>query len=86
MTTLKKAYAIKDIKAEMFSQMPMFVNSNGLAIRSFATACEDDKTDFNKYPEDFSLYEIGTYCMETATLTTITPKQIANASEFVEKQ
>lgn len=81
MTELQ-AYAIKDIKSGLFSNNPFFLQSNGLAIRSFATACEDEKTDFNKYPEDFSLYHIGTYDSQTAELNKTTPSQIANASEF----
>lgn len=64
--------------------MPFFQQSNGVAVRSFGTACEDKNTDLNKYPSDFSLYHIGAYCMETGELIPSTPNQIANASEFVQ--
>lgn len=76
-------YAVLDVKAQIYSQ-PHFMQTNGVAIRSFATACEDTNTQFNKYPEDYSLYEIGNYNVETAELSKTTPKQIANASEFVQ--
>lgn len=83
MRNLTNAFAVKDIKSALFSQ-PHFVETKGVAIRSFATACEDPNTNLNKYPSDFSLYHIGTYNIESGQLTAISkPEQIANASEFV---
>jgi hypothetical protein len=79
-----KMYAIFDVKAELF-HAPHFIKSDGVAIRSFSTACEDEKTDFWKYPEDFSLYCIGKFNTETGELFPAVPRQIANASEFVDK-
>lgn len=76
-------FAIKDIKSELFSTTLMPVQTTGVAIRSFATACEDENTEFYKYPSDYSLYHLGTYDVETGIVESITPKQIANASEFV---
>lgn len=79
-----KMYAVKDIKSEMFST-PHFLSSDGVAIRSFSQACEDPQTDLNKFPSDFSLYHIGLFNVETGFIEPVQPKQIANASEFVQK-
>lgn len=76
-------YAVKDTKSQLFT-MPHFQQSDGVAIRSFSTACEDPKTDLNKYPSDFSLYHVGSFHVETGELTPVSPRQICNAAEFVE--
>jgi hypothetical protein len=79
---LVKIYSVYDVKSELFST-PHFVQSDGVAIRSFSTACEDESTQFNKYPSDFSLFHIGVYNIETGEIESTTPRQICNASEFV---
>lgn len=75
-------YAVFDTKSQLFG-MPHFQKSDGVAIRSFSTACESPETELNKYPSDFSLYHIGTFHVETGELVPATPRQICNASEFV---
>lgn len=79
-----QAYAIYDVKTQLYSH-PHFLQTNGNAIRSFAQACEDEKSDLNKYAKDFSLYHIGEYDLETGNLKTDQPKQIATAMEFITK-
>ena len=81
----KQVYAVFDIKSNLFSS-PHHLQSNGVAIRSFSQACEDQQTEFNKFPEDYSLYHLGSFDIESGLLDPETPKQIANASEFVTKQ
>ncbi len=83
MNTLN-AYSVYDVKTELYSQ-PHFLQTNGHAIRSFSLACEDTTTDLHKFSSDYSLYHIGTFDITTATLNSITPKQLCSASEFVNK-
>ena len=78
----QNVYTVKDIKSGLFAQ-PHFLPSDGVAIRSFAAACEDSNTELNKYPSDFSLYHIGTYDIEKGHIQPCQPRQIANAAEFV---
>lgn len=52
--------AVHDSKAELFSQ-PVFVQSRGQAIRSFADAVNDGKSDYARHPGDYSLFELGVY-------------------------
>lgn len=65
--------SVYDSKAAAFLQ-PFFAQSRGVAIRSFAAAAElpadgrADATshDFCKYPDDFSLFELGSFDQESA--------------------
>lgn len=83
--TDKNLYAVYDTKAKLYS-MPHTLDTDGVAIRSFSVACEDETTQFYKHPEDFSLYHLGSLNIETGALTQDQPKQLANASEFVKNQ
>ena len=77
-------FTVKDVKTKLFAA-PFFQKNAATAIRSFSTACEDTNTDLNKYPEDFSLYEVGSFDPETGQIHSEIPNQIANASDFVIK-
>lgn len=55
-----KIYAVFDNKAEAFMQ-PFFADTPGLATRQFQTNVNNDQSIFNKYPNDFVLYEIGIF-------------------------
>lgn len=84
-TSTQTAFAVFDVKSKLFSNVHL-LQSDGVAIRSFSTACENKDTEFNKFPEDYSLYRLGTFNIETGLLESETPKQICNATEFVNKQ
>jgi hypothetical protein len=84
-STKQQGFAVLDVKSKLFNQ-PYFVATNGVAIRGFANACEKEN-ELQKYPEDFQLYHIGEYDMETGLLHPLDqPKLIATASEFVIKE
>jgi len=53
-----KMFSVFDSKAEAFLP-PMFFPTRGVAIRAFSQACGDDNHDFCKYPDDYSLFELG---------------------------
>jgi hypothetical protein len=81
---VQKMYAVYDVKSGLYFS-PHFLQSDGVAIRSFSTACEDTQTEFNKFPEDFSLFHIGSFNTENGEIIPEQPKQICTASEFVKK-
>lgn len=81
---MTKLYAVRDVKADAFSSL-MPIATEGLAIRSFAEACKDRNSDLNKYPEDYMLYEIGTWEANTGAVSSCLPKFIASASAFVNR-
>lgn len=53
-------YAYYDKKSKNFLQLQVHQNEP-VAMRQFALLIEDDTTLMHKFPEDFDLYEVGTY-------------------------
>lgn len=60
-----KVFCVHDSKASAFLQ-PFFFPATGQALRAWETTVNDPQTQFNKYPSDFTLYEIGTFDDELA--------------------
>lgn len=56
----KKVFTVFDQKAGMYL-VPMFQVSRGVAQRLFLAAVKDREHEFGKFPEDFSLFELGEY-------------------------
>lgn len=52
--------AVFDAAAQAFT-VPQFVGHRGIALRSFRDACNVKESAFGKHPEDYDLYEIGSY-------------------------
>lgn len=55
-----KIYSIYDSKSEAYMN-PWYARTKGEAIRSFEQACKDEKSQLSKYPEDFTLFELGEF-------------------------
>lgn len=55
-----KVFSIYDAKAEAHMP-PFFFAATGLAIRAFADMANDPSHTVGKHPEDYSLFEIGTF-------------------------
>jgi len=55
-----KIFVVYDSAAEAHGT-PFFLRSTGEAVRSFTQAAHDAQTLVSKYPEQFTLFEIGTY-------------------------
>lgn len=55
-----KVFAIYDSKAEAYLQ-PFFMANKGTAIRAIADILTKPDHSFSKYPEDFTLFELGEY-------------------------
>lgn len=80
-----RVVAVRDRAADVFGQ-PNFVLSIGGAIRAFGDEVNragDPNNSFNKHPEDFDLYEIGSYNDETGEMVAIHPRQIAVGKDLV---
>lgn len=63
-----KIYSIFDSKAESYT-LPFFQQTEPMAIRTFADWCNDPNHTFGKHPEDYTLFESGTYDDSTGTIT-----------------
>lgn len=68
---ISKIYAIYDSKLEAYMQ-PFFMQSKGQAVRAFTDTVNDDKTQFWKHPEDFTLFELGEYDDSTGKVSSYT--------------
>lgn len=75
---------VRDIVADVFHP-PIFSPNLGGAIRSFGDACVT-KTEGNvigQHPDDYELYELGTWDDQSAEFTPTTPrKQIAVGKNY----
>ena len=57
---LLKVFTVFDSKAEAYLQ-PFYGKSKGEAIRSFIEAANDKQSQIGKYPEDFTLFDLGEF-------------------------
>lgn len=60
-------YWIYDVKAEAYTG-PYKFPTKAFAIRSFQETVNQAGTDFNKHPEDYTLFETGTCDERTASI------------------
>ena len=65
-------YTIHDSKALAFLP-PFYLHNKNMAQRSFGDAVNDIETQFNKHPEDYSLWEIGEFDDQTGEIIYYTP-------------
>lgn len=80
----QKIFAVYDSKAEAFNT-PIFAQSTGVAIRSFAQAANDQTHDFARYGGDFSLFELGEFDLASGHITMLkTHINLGLAITFVE--
>jgi len=80
------AFAIRDVKADAFN-LPFFQTTRASAIRNFADLSSDPQSTIARHPEDFQLYEIGSYDSGNAYFTSLElPILLASATEFNSQQ
>lgn len=78
-------FAIYDSKLEAF-MTPFFQATRGLALRSFAELVNDSNHPVAKYPEDFSLWELGEFEPESGAFLISDVKNLGNAKELSVRQ
>lgn len=81
---MMKLYVVRDVKADCFGA-PMSIATEGLARRSFLEACLDQRSELSKYPEDYMLYQVGSYDPNSGSLSVLFPAPlfIVSASAVV---
>lgn len=65
-------YSIFDVAAGVFTS-PTIDISDASAIRSFHQAVSNSGSVMNFKPEDFALYQIGSFDVETGAISPVTP-------------
>jgi hypothetical protein len=79
-------YSVYDSKAEAF-MLPQFYQTKGIAIRAFVEAVNTEGTPFNKYPADFTMFELGSFEDNECKFEVYdTPKSIGLGIEFVKSE
>lgn len=53
-------YVTYDSKAAVYSR-PFFAQARGIALRTFGDISNDPEHPIGKHPEDYTLFEIGSY-------------------------
>lgn len=77
-----KIYSIYDSKAKVWLQ-PQFLMNKGTAHRAFDATCNDKNSQFYKYAEDFTMFEIGDFDDETCEIKMYEAKEsMGTALEF----
>lgn len=87
------AFSVFDKKASSFAT-PFFVQTRGVAMRSFSDLANDQRSVVAQHPEDFALYEIGNFDETGGVLLhrvneggeALPPLFIAEASDFVKQE
>lgn len=75
-------FTVYDDKAKAYLP-PFFMHRAAMAIRTFTDACNDESHQFGKNPADYTLFEIGVYDDETATIKNHNSlKNLANGLEL----
>lgn len=78
-----KIFSIYDSKVEAFMQ-PFFMASKGAALRAFTELVNDKTTTISKNPEDYTLFEIGSFDDANGQVDkVITPVSLGIAIEFI---
>lgn len=80
-----KMFCVFDSKIGEYMQ-PFFATHSGEALRGWEQLVNDGKSNLFQYPEDFSLFEIGTFDTEKAVFQSLnTPHSLATAISYKRK-
>lgn len=71
-------YAVRDIKAQAFGR-PFTIANNAMAFRAFVAAQQDSSSEMSKYPEDFQLYQLGSFDDQTGEIIPFNPTLVTES-------
>ncbi len=79
-------FSVFDSKVGAFLT-PFFVANRAVALRSFMAACQDEASDFHRFAEDYTLFEIGLWESETGDFIPLDAKlNLGLASQFLVRE
>lgn len=85
MNMISFVFAVRDRQLDAFMR-PFTAESVGTARRAFQDDANDKDSPVNKHPEDYELYQIGTYDANAGALQpSQKPVLIAIASELINR-
>ena len=78
-----KLVSVYDAKAQVFTP-PMAFPTIGFAERSFVDAVNDPQSQYNKHPEDYTLFRVGEFDDQTGMTENLdTPFSLGVALTFI---
>jgi len=78
-----KVFTVYDVKIGAYAK-PFLMITKGEALRGWLDVVNDPSTNFNKHPEDYTLFEIGEWDDQTAMFTNErVPIPIGPALEYI---
>ncbi|AXL15185.1 nonstructural protein [Microviridae sp.] len=85
--TILTIVAVKDRAVDAYNR-PFYVPTIGAAIRSFTDEVNRTESEMNAHPEDYDLYDMGTFCDQTGTFLPAdggVPRVISRAQDLIIK-
>lgn len=83
---LLKVFSVYDAKAFAYLP-PFFMAEKGMAARVFTEAVRDKSHQFGKFPEDYILFQIGSYDDQTGNLMALlAPEQVASGLQVRDRE
>lgn len=78
-----KIFTVYDVKAEAYLQ-PYFSSTTATAQRAFQAAANNVDHDFNRFAEDYTLFEIGEWIEHEGTIQMLEAKKpLGNALAYI---
>lgn len=76
--------SVRDTKANAFG-IPVCVPTVGAAVRSFSDQINGQDSVLTKHPQDFDLFELGTFDDNTGLFDTHTPSLVTTGLNLVQR-
>lgn len=82
---ITKVFSIYDTKGCMYGA-PFFSVNAGTATRSFVELVNDSRSNVNKFPKDYILFELGSFDDRSGEIVSLDkPVNLGLASDFIKK-
>lgn len=81
---VNEAFSVFDTAASRFLE-PFFAPTVEFAIRSFREAVNSSGHQFNKFPEDYTLFHVGAFDAEKGEFTVVSPRSLGVGITFLAK-
>lgn len=78
----EQIFTVYDSAARRYLQ-PFFAETVEVALRMFRQMVAKEGHQFNKFPEDYTLFHIGEYFAETGVIAPMTPHSLGVAITFL---
>jgi len=79
-----KVFTVYDSAARKYLE-PFFAETVEVACRMFRALVNKDGHQFNRFPEDYTLFHIGSYNDDEGQLSAITPHSLGVALTYVSR-